>query len=47
MATRAAVPEVEQPYGCVHIYSTKARLYAVALADDGSCRILAFKRQDG
>jgi hypothetical protein len=47
MAARAAVPELEQPFGRVHIYSTKARLYAVALGGDGRCRILAFARQDG
>lgn len=46
MASRALV-ELQQPYSRVHIFSTKARLYAVAYADDGSCRILAFKRQDG
>ena len=46
MASRALV-ELEQPYSRVHIFSTKARLYAVAYADDGTCRILAFKRQDG
>ncbi|GBF98113.1 phosphoinositide phosphatase [Raphidocelis subcapitata] len=46
MASRAAVAEGERPFSCIDVYSTKARLYAVAYADDG-CRILAFARQDG
>jgi hypothetical protein len=39
--------ELQSPYSRVHIYSTKARLYAVAYEDGDACRILAFKRQDG
>ncbi|KIZ00821.1 hypothetical protein MNEG_7144 [Monoraphidium neglectum] len=46
MASSALV-ELQSPYSRVHIYSTKARLYAVAYEDGDACRILAFKRQDG
>jgi hypothetical protein len=43
----AAVPDTRiDSYRCIQIYGTKSRLYVVG-HDNGVCRILKFRRQDG